>query len=103
MCPLTGVAIGFQLAIAAHAPIGTFRSEYEYDYEYEFSVLSTRIRSRGRHFQSARAQNGKLVLVVVLVLRSKVPYYMRPQNNMIPASYHCIQIDLSALRSHILS
>ena len=35
-------------------------------------------------FQSARAQNGKLVLVVVLVLRSKGPYYLR--NSKAPCS-----------------
>ena len=52
----------------------TFRSEDKDDYEYEFSVLSMRIRF-GDIFRSARAQNRKLVLVVVLVLRSKGPYW----------------------------
>ena len=40
------------------------------------SVMNMRIRSGGRHFRSARAQSGKLVFVVVLVLRSKAPYYL---------------------------
>ena len=44
----------------------------EDDYHYEFSVLSMRIRFVGRHFLSARAQNGKLV--VLFVLRSKGSY-----------------------------
>ena len=44
------------------AIIGTFRSEDEDNYEYGFSGLSMRIRFGGR-------------LVIVLVLRSKGPYY----------------------------
>ena len=54
--------------------IATFRLEYEDDYEYEFSVLSTRFRFGGENFRIARAQNLKIVLVVVLVLQSKGLY-----------------------------
>ena len=50
--------------------IGAFRSEDEDDYEYEFSVLSTRTSKPYAH-----AQYGKLVLVLVLILRSKDPYF----------------------------
>ena len=57
--------------------IGTFRLEDEDDYEYEFSVLSTRTsKNVGLSLASkpyAHAQYGKLVLVVVLVFRSKGP------------------------------
>ena len=53
---------------------GTLRLEDVDEYQYEFSVLSMRLRFGDRHFRSARAQNRKLVLVVVLVHRSKGPF-----------------------------
>ena len=56
--------------IARFVILGTFRSEYEYDYEYEFSALARTLGFKVNILQSARAQNGKLVL------RSKVPYYV---------------------------
>ena len=54
--------------------LATFRLQYEDDYEFEFSILSTRFRLEGENFRSARAQNLKLVLVVVLVLQSEGRY-----------------------------
>ena len=64
--------------------LGTFRSEDEDDYEYEFSVLSTRT-SKNVSLESvsepyAHAQYGKLVLVLVLVLRSNVPVKSKLQH-----------------------
>ena len=57
--------------------LGTFRTEDEDDYEYKFSVLSMRIGFGGLYFSKCDcAQNRKLVLVVVLILRSKGPYYV---------------------------
>ena len=70
-CVTTHVIIMLQLS----QTLGTFRSEDEDDYEYEFSVLSTRIRFGDRHFSKYACSEQKLVLVVVLVLRSKGLYY----------------------------
>ena len=62
--------------------VATFRLQYEDDYEYEFSVLSTRFRLEGENFQSARAQNLKLVLVVFLELQSEGRQCHRPNHDL---------------------
>ena len=59
------------LVVIQPRTIATFRLQYEDGYEYELSVLSTHFRLAGENFRSARAQNLKFVLVVVLVFQSE--------------------------------
>ena len=51
--------------------VATFRLEYEDDYEYDFPYWARALGFDGENFRSARAQNLKLELVVVLVLQSE--------------------------------
>ena len=53
--------------------LGTFRSEVQDDYVDEFPYWTCALGLEVNIFRSARAQYGKLVLVVGLVLRSKGP------------------------------
>ena len=54
--------------------IGTFRSEDEDDYEYHFLFWARALRKMLASKPYVHAQYGKLVLVVILVLRSTVLY-----------------------------
>ena len=48
-----------------------YEDDYEYDYEYEFPYWARALSLNGENYRSARAQNLKLVLVVVVVLQSE--------------------------------
>ena len=83
--------------------LGTFRSEDEEDYEYEFSVLSTRTSKMSVSKPNAHVQYGKLILVLVLVIRSKGPYSVTKTGPVQDKVFSCMVNNSFCIKNCILT